>query len=269
MLALALSQLHDNNDQDREITWKHRLMTEFPVVYARATKNPDLNEHFSDDAAITLLMAGYTFSNTLVLGEDAFRMYLTLSNVNPQTYFDTYLLTLLNEKKCGHLTVLIQGGARPTYMQLYEMCSRMCCSQDLLTELSTHEYKADVEQLNYNPPGYALFNHYHSTFYTLVKRAPLLALRYIHTPNLNLFGLGKSSLLHYCIWGVDTDTEYGEASKEAWVTLFGLLIEYEPRVVSIPNGVNDTPRDTLATERGLDPANIYFQRMETLLPHQE
>lgn len=244
-------------------------MTEFPVVYARATKNPDLNEHFSDDAAITLLMAGYTFSNLSVLGEDAFRVYVTLFGINPQTYFDSYLLTLLNERKCGHLTALLQSGAHPTYMQLYEICSRMYCSHDLLTELTKHEYKVDVEQLNYSPPSYALSSHYCSTFYTLVKRLPLLALRYIHMPGLNLFGVGKCSLLHYCIRGADSDTEYDEASKEAWVTLFGLLIEYEPRMLSIPNGIGDTARDTLATERDLDPDNVYFQRMETLIPQQE
>lgn len=133
----------------------------------------------------------------------------------------------------------------------------------LIDQLSTYHYVVDPDLLNQDV-GYSLASHYYSTFYGLVEQAPLIALRYIRTPGLDLFGVGKSSLLHYCIDGVracDSD----EVSKEAWFWVFTIIPELEPRTLYITNGIGDVPQRTLQIKVHCYPDNIYFRQMKALL----
>lgn len=266
MLATALAEV---KDPDRVSKWGNRLENDLPEVYAQVQVDPSCldRETPSDEVAITLIMAGYAFHiDPLTLNEAPFEIYVALYD-NIQDLFEQLILPLAKCNRFGHITIVLKYGAVPTYTHLYELCERLYYCPDrqgLINQLNLHEYDLNVELMNLNLHTFSLASAYHSTFYEIIAMAPLIALRYIHTPGLNLFGIGKTSLLHLCIDGVGAE-DYDEASKDAWVSLFSIIVELEPRMLYITDGIGNSAKRTLKTEIYHAPNNVYFQQMQTCL----
>lgn len=273
MFATALAQV---NDPNRVSEWGKCLATKCPEFAAQLKIDTNIlmrrdeeGQGYSDDITITLLMAGYAVHmNPLTLNEAPFEIYVALCD-NIQDLFERLILVLIKRRQFTHILILLRYGAVPSYIHLYGICRVMHYSKDrqgLLNQLNTYDYTVDVELMNLNLATFSLSSAYHSSFYEIIAIAPLIALRYIHTPGLDLFGVGKTSLLHMCIKGVGTE-DYDEPSKKAWVSLFQIIMQLEPRTLWATDGIGNSAERTLETEIYHAPDNVYFKQMQAYLVH--